>query len=139
MAVEIVRVTAENAGLMDRVAVDVFDADIHPQRLAAYLREPNHFLYVAVQDGAVVGQARAMVHRHPDTVTSLYIDNLGVTPALHRQGIASQLIEALFALGKAQGCEEAWVGTEVDNRPAQGIYEKFGAKGETFTLFAYDL
>jgi len=87
----------------------------------------------------VVGQAAAVVIRHPDTVTSLYIDNLGVTPALHRQGIASRLIAALFAVGKAEGCGEAWVGTEVDNRPAQGIYEKFGGKGETFTLYAYDL
>ena len=41
-------------------------------------------------------------------------------------------MEAAFRLGEAEGCGEAWVGTEMENRPAQGLYDKFGAKGETF-------
>jgi aminoglycoside 6'-N-acetyltransferase I len=139
IAIDIIRITSENAGLLKRVAADVFDAPIHPKRLKAYLAEPNHFLYVAVRDGEVVAQAAAVIHRHPDTATELYIDNMGVTPALHRQGIASRLMDELFAMGKRLGCEEAWVGTEHDNRPAQGLYEKFGAQGEPFAMYLYEL
>ena len=139
MTVEIVRLTAANAHLLERVAVDVFDAPVDPKRLAAYLAEPEHFLYVALKDGEVVAQAAAVIHRHPDKPTELYIDEMGVTPALLRQGIASRLMEELFALGKALGCEECWVGTEMDNRPAQGLYEKFGAKGEPFVMYVYEL
>ena len=39
MTVEIVRLTAANADLLERVAVDVFDAPVDPKRLAAYLAD----------------------------------------------------------------------------------------------------
>ena len=92
-----------------------------------------------LRDGEVVGQVAAVVHRYPDKPTELYIDEVGVTPALWRQGIARRMLDEMFALGKALGCEEAWVGTEPNNGPARGLYESRGARAEPFIMYAYKL
>ncbi|WP_318013572.1 GNAT family N-acetyltransferase [Mesorhizobium sp. CO1-1-4] len=46
------------------------------------------------------------MHRHPDKPTELYIDEVGVSPAFQRQGIARKMLDAMFALGREHGCEE---------------------------------
>jgi ribosomal protein S18 acetylase RimI-like enzyme len=139
MQVEIRRVRPGDAALFDRVAPDVFDEPIDAARLAAYLREPNHHMLVAVRDGEVVGQCAGVVYRHPDKPAELFIDEVGVTPALHRQGIARRMLDAMLALGKTLGCEEAWVGTEPDNGPARGLYESYGVEAEPFVMYLVKL
>ena len=64
-------------------------------------------MLVALRAGEVVAQVAAVIHRHPDKPTELYIDEVGVTPALQRQGIARAMLEQMLALGKALGCAEA--------------------------------
>lgn len=137
MDVDIVRIGADQVALLEHADDDVFDDAIDPGRLAAYLAETNHLMVVAVAGGEVIGQARGMVHRHPDQPTELYIDNLGTTPARLRQGVATRMLDELFAWGRELGCEEAWVGTEVDNVAACALYEARGARPETFVLYFY--
>ena len=139
MSVEIRRLTPGDAALLDRVAPDVFDEAVDSERLAAYLAEPGHFMFVAVQDGEVVAQAAAIMHRHPDKGTELYIDEVGVTPRLQRRGIARKLLDEMLALGRTLGCAEAWVGTEPDNLPARGLYESCGACAQPFVMYVYQL
>jgi hypothetical protein len=45
---------------------------------------------VALFDDMVVGQCAAVIHRHPDKVSELYIDEVGVAPAFQRQDIADR-------------------------------------------------
>lgn len=130
---------AGDAGLLARVAPDVFDAAIDPARAQAYLADASHHLIVAIVDGEVVGQCAAVVHRHVDLPTELYVDNLGVTPALQRRGIARQLLDAMYAWGAGVGCTETWVGTETDNAPARALYRSYGVEAETFALYLRDL
>ena len=142
MDCEIRTVTQADIGLFDRVADDVFDEPIDADRLAAYLAEPGHHMMVAIHDGALIAQVAAVVHRHPDKVTELYIDEVGVAPPFHRKGIARKMLEAMFDLGRSLGCQEAWVGTEPDNVPARRLYEttrKKGDPGETFIMYLYEL
>jgi ribosomal protein S18 acetylase RimI-like enzyme len=139
VAIEIMRVGPGEAELFDRVADGVFDEPVERARLAAYLAETGHHMIVAISDGEVVGQVAAVVHRHPDKPTELYIDEVGVAPAFHRRGIARRMLEAMFAWGKEVGCEEAWVGTEPDNAPARGLYESRGAAAEPFVMYVYEL
>ena len=124
-----------DTAILDRVAVDVFDEPVD----AAYLATPGHFMIVALAGDEVVGQCAAVIHRHPDKPTELYIDEMGVTPALWRQGIARRMLNEMFALGKSMGCEEAWVGTEYENVAAKGLYEGRGATGEPFVMYLYQL
>lgn len=139
MRLEIRQVRVGDESLFDRVAVDVFDAPIDRRRLAAYLTAPGHHMLVGLHGGEVVAQVAAVIHRHPDKPTELYIDEVGVTPALRRQGIARRMLDEMFALGEALGCEEAWVGTEPDNVPAQGLYESRGATANPFVMYVFEL
>jgi len=82
------------------------------RRVSTYLAEPNHHLLVAIADGVVVGQVAAGVHRHPDKVAELYIDEVGIGDDWLRQGIARQMMEKMFEFGRSVGCEESWVATE---------------------------
>lgn len=139
MPLEIKVLSSGDDALFDRIAPDVFDEPVDTARLAAYLSEPGHHMVVAICEGEIVGQVAAVVHRHPDKATELYIDEVGVTPALHRQGIARQMLETMLALGRSLGCEEAWVGTEPDNEPARGLYGSLGVTAEPFVMYVVKL
>jgi len=139
MDTQIVRIGPQDAGLLDRIAEDVFDHEIDPARLAAYLADPGHAMVLALSGGEVVGQARGMICRHPDKPSELYIDNLGVTPARRREGIATRLLDALVAWSRGLGCEVAWVATEPDNVEARALYQGRGAEAEACVVFAYEV
>jgi aminoglycoside 6'-N-acetyltransferase I len=139
MDFEIRRLGPGDSHLLDRVAAEVFDDPVRPERLAAYLAEPNHVLFVALAGGEVVAQVACVIHRHPDKPTELYIDEVGVTPTLQRRGIARRMLEVAFAWGRDNGCEEAWVGTEPDNEAAIGLYRAFGEAPVPIVMFEYEL
>ncbi len=122
MTISIHQVTSANASLLSHVDPDVFDHAIRPALLAAYLADPLHAMFVAVDDGLVVGQVRGSVHLQPDRASDLYIDNLGTAPSHQRRGIAAAMIGAMLDWGKAKGCTYAWVATETDNDGAKGFY-----------------
>lgn len=138
MAVEITRVGPEDVPRLDRVASEVFDDAIQRDRLLAFIKEPTHLLVVAVAEGEVVGQGAAVLHRHPDRATELYLDELAVTPAFRRQGIAQRLLSEMIEWGREQGCDRAWIATEDDNEPAKALYARF-APGEKVALYQWHL
>lgn len=116
------RIAAGDEGIFDSIAVDVFDEPIHPERMRAYLREPGHVMVLALDGTLVVGQCAAVIHKHPDKSTELYIDEVGTATSHLRQGIATAMMAEMFAWGRELGCEEAWLGTELDNDPANALY-----------------
>ncbi len=134
------RLIAGDAAVLDRVADGVFDEPISPARAAAYLAEPGNIMLVALVDGVVVAQCAAVIHRHPDKVTELYIDEVGVDDDYRNLRIATLMLEQMFAIGKAEGCEEAWVGTELDNIPARALYRaRNPSEEDAFVLYVYEL
>jgi aminoglycoside 6'-N-acetyltransferase I len=86
------------------------------------LKEQNNILLVAINEGVVIGQVLAVIHRHPDKPTESYIDDLGVSEKFRRRGIATRLLKQLYIIGVERGCEEVWVATEPDNEPAIKFY-----------------
>lgn len=138
--VEIVEINEANAGLLDRMGDDVFDEPIDPGRLERYLREPGHIMLLAVMDDEVVGMCTAMVHRHADKPTELYVDEIGVAERLRRLGIGRQLLRRMFETGRQRGCTEAWLGTELDNVAARALYDAAGpAESYSFAYYLFDL
>jgi len=138
MTFAIRHITPDATALLDRVDPDVFDHAIDPARLAAYAAAPLHALFVAVEDGLVVGHIRGCVHLQPDRGPDLYIDNLGTAPAHQRRGIASALMKAMLDWGKAQGCTFAWVATETDNAGAKGFYAAQGFTHGEAAMFSLE-
>lgn len=139
MTIEIIRLTAANADLLRNVAEDVFDTEVVTARLRAYLAEPVNLMIVAVDGDLVVGQAAAVIHKHPDKPDELFIDEVGVSPDWRRQGIARRMMQALFAHGRSMGCQASWLATEEDNLPARRLYESFGEDGVAIVMFDFDL
>jgi ribosomal protein S18 acetylase RimI-like enzyme len=137
-AIDYCQIRLENANLLDQVAVDVFDEPIVPERLASYLENPANLLIVAVTEGMVIGQAAAVLHHHPDKPIELYIDEVGVTPEYQRQGVATRLMEEIVTLGKALGCEEVWLGTEIDNMAARALYVRY-AQAQEIVMYSWEL
>jgi ribosomal protein S18 acetylase RimI-like enzyme len=138
MSARIRRAGPGDEALFARIAPGVFDEPVRPDRLAAYLADPGNLMLLAIDDERVVGQCAAVIHRHPDKPTEIYIDEVGVAPGFRRRGIAGRMMEAMLALARELGCEEAWVGTEAGNLPARQLYARF-ADAEPIALFQWEL
>ena len=137
MEVRIIRIDGTNAEVLENIASEVFDYEIDPEYLADFLEDHNHLMCVAVVNGQVVGQIRALLCRHPDKPRELYIDDLGVSPVHRRKGIATQLVSEARRFGRERNCREVWLGTEGDNEPAKSFYRSLDLTEEAFVLF-YD-
>ncbi len=136
--IELVRINPGNADLLDSVAAEVFDEPIVLERLAAYLANPANLLILAIVNDLVIGMAMGVVHKHPDKPNELYVDEVGVTPDRRRQGIARLLMDAMTKWGEELECEDAWLGTEIENVAARALYKHY-AKGEEIILFEWEL
>lgn len=135
MEIKIKIVGTEDAALLANVAEDVFDHDIAEDRLRNFLSQPNHILCIAIAESLVVGQARAAILHHPDKAPELFVDNVGVSPAFQRRGIASQLLNTLMQLGRTHDCTEIWVSAEPDNQPARALYNAHGLTHQNASIF----
>jgi len=139
MSVSIHLVTPHNAHLLANVESEIFDEEIQQDHLIAYLADARHAMFIAVEDGLVVGQVRGNVHLQPDRASDLYIDNLGTAPSHQRRGIASALMDSMLDWGKRQGCTYAWVATETDNYGAKGFYAARRFAHDTIAMFAMEM
>jgi len=118
------RLSTNDADFFACIAPDVFDEPVNPTRLVDYLSAPGNIMVVALEGDLVVGQCAGVIHRHPDKAIELYIDEVGTASTHRRQGIADAMLNELFAWGRELGCEEAWLGTELDNVAANALYRK---------------
>lgn len=139
MPIRICRLRPGDEELLDQVAPEVFDEPVQADRLRAYLAKPEHLMVLAVDGDLVVGQCAGVIHAHPDKVTELYVDEVGTATSHLRQGVATAMLAELFVWGRELGCEEAWLGTELDNTAASGLYRSFGGKAETMRYYEFDL
>jgi|SRR5882672_8437971 len=135
MDVTIARVRAANVGVLDNVDAECFDEPIDRQRAARCVASDDVVLVVALAEAMVVGQCLAMVHRHPDKETELYIDDLAVSPAFRRRGVGRRLVEACAHAGREAGADSMWVGTEPDNEDANAFYQALRLARRTAVLF----
>lgn len=126
--VEIRTLTAGDASVLDRVDPDVFDGPVDPRWASEFLGDPRHHLAVALDEGIVVGMASAVHYVHPDKAPELWINEVGVAATHQRRGIARQLLQALFARGRALGCVQAWVLADQSNAGALRLYASAGGR-----------
>ncbi len=130
---------ADEAEVLESVVPGVFDHAIDSAQAAALFADLGHHLAVALDGSPVVGMASA-VEYCPDKPPALWINEVGVSPDYQRRGLGKQLVSLLLEHGRALGCAEAWVGTELDNEAARRLYEvSGGGVGESFVMYAFPL
>jgi ribosomal protein S18 acetylase RimI-like enzyme len=128
MAIEIKLLGREGAGVLARIAPDVFDDLIDVGQANEFLADPRHHLAVAVDDGLVVGFVSAVHYVHPDKPRpELWINEVGVAATHRRRGLGTRLLRAVFAVARGLGCAEAWVLTDRANTAAMRLYASAGS------------
>lgn len=116
----------EDAAVLDRVALGVFDNAVDPRWAAEFLADSRHHLAVALDADLVVGMASGVHYVHPDKPPELWVNEVAVAPTHQGQGIGRQMLEALFERGRSLGCRGAWVATEPSNTKARRLYAAVG-------------
>lgn len=125
---------SDEADVLDNVAPDVFDHQIHPRWCAEFFADPRHHLVVALDGDLVVGMASGVHYVHPDKAPELWINEVAVAPTHHGQGIGRRLVTTLVQHGATLGCGEAWVLTSPANEPARRMYVAAGAVDDELTV-----
>ena len=103
--------------------ISPYDAD----SLSAYL-ERQDTVFVACHSnqegtGCLLGIASARFELKPYAGERwLYVDEVDVCADQRRNGAGAALMRKLIELAQIEGCEEVWLGTEVDNKPANALY-----------------
>ncbi|HET6822731.1 MAG TPA: GNAT family N-acetyltransferase, partial [Anaerolineales bacterium] len=122
--IEIKLLGRTDLSLLHNVAEDVFDDPIVESSAKEFLNDPRYRLVVALDDDLVVGFVSAVIYVHPDKpAPEMWINEIGVAPTHHRQGVGKALMQAILEEAKRSGCSEAWVLTERDNLPAMTMYK----------------
>ncbi|MCB1367211.1 MAG: GNAT family N-acetyltransferase [Rhodobacteraceae bacterium] len=124
-----------NAELL--IGCDVFDNDVDPAQLAAFLADPGHMLVFAAIGARIVGFASGNTMLHPDKPPAFFINEVGVAEDFQRRGIATTLCEMLLKAARDGGCKGIWLATETDNHAARALYQRLRAR-ETRDIVVYD-
>jgi aminoglycoside 6'-N-acetyltransferase I len=139
MAVEISLLRAGDEHVLDRVADGVFDGPVDNALRSDFLSDPRHHLSIGIEDGVVVGFASAVHYVHPDKPPQLWINEVAVSPAHQRRGIARAVVAALLSLGRELGCTEAWVLTDEENAAARALYRSAGGTETAHLMVSFPL
>jgi ribosomal protein S18 acetylase RimI-like enzyme len=126
MPIEIRILCSGDESVLLNVADQVFDNAIDPDLTKEFLADPRHHLAVAIDDGLVVAFASAVHYIHPDKPPQLWINEVAVAPTHRRRGLATAVLQALFEVGRAHRCTEAWVLTDRTNIAAMALYSSVG-------------
>ena len=136
---KIIPLDPARSSLLDHIAPGVFDEAIDPAHLAAFLADPRHLMFLAVDGDVVVGMASAVEYFHPDKPPQLWINEVGVAPTHRRRGIGRDLVLALIQAGRERGCVGAWLGTDADNEAGKACFGSVpgGKSPQPFLLFEW--
>jgi len=134
MTINVRLLGSDEADVLDNVAPDVFDHQIHPRWCAEFFADPRHHLVVALDGDLVVGMASGVHYVHPDKAPELWINEVAVAPTHHGQGIGRRLVTTLVQHGATLGCGEAWVLTSPANEPARRMYVAAGAVDDELSV-----
>ncbi|MDH3642103.1 MAG: GNAT family N-acetyltransferase [Gammaproteobacteria bacterium] len=98
------------------------------EALSAYL-ERQDTLFIACHDIAegdrvLMGIASSRLEIKPyDKERWIYVDEVDVCANQRQKGAGKAMMRKLIGIANDMGCEEVWLGTEVDNRAANALYE----------------
>jgi ribosomal protein S18 acetylase RimI-like enzyme len=143
MTIEIKVLHSGDEAVLRNVATGVFDNPIDPKLTAEFLADHRHHIAVAIDHGLVVGFASGVHYIHPDKLPELWINEVGFASAYRRRGLGKAVLKALFEVGRALNCTEAWVLTDRSNLAAMALYlsmrgtEGVGGAGASNPMIGY--
>jgi len=124
--------------LLCAVPEGLFDEPIMEDQARAFLDDPLHEIVLAFDGDLAVGMATGTVLLHPDKQPAMFVNEVGVRDSHLRCGIGTAVTTRLFEVARARDCDGIWLGTEVDNAAALGLYRKLGGDEQSFVGFGWD-
>ncbi len=120
------------------VVREVWKQEILPDVCRAHIEDDTCALWVATQDGEVVGFASALLTVAPDT-GRWEIDLLGVRRSNQRQGLGTRLIRHVSEAGQQHGVSLSRALVRVENLASQRVFERAGftTDGHVHRLFLW--
>ena len=108
--------------------------------LAKLLRSENFLVFVAEEDGAVVGGLTVDILRQYHRGRPWgYIRDLAVEETHQRRGIGRSLVEAVKAFGRTNGLDDIFVQADQVDDPILAFYRKTQPDGEAAVVHFYYL
>jgi GNAT superfamily N-acetyltransferase len=100
--------------------------------------EPVHAL-VALDGVAFVGLVHYLYHRSTTRSRDVcYLQDLFTAPRHRGRRIGRQLIEAVYAAARAEGCSRVYWQTHATNAAGRALYDKVALHGD-FIVYAHEL
>ena len=98
------------------------------ESLLAYLeRQDTIFVTchnVVTDQATLMGIASSRIEMKPyGKELWLYVDEVDVCSDQRQKGAGKAIMNHLIAFARETGCEELWLGTEVENAPANALYQ----------------
>lgn len=124
----------------ERVGPSAISPEMTATTFARFLdpAEPMHAL-VAEDGDRLVGLAHLIFHRNTTMQSMIcYLQDLFASPDQRGRGIGRALIEASYALAKAQGSARVYWQTQAGNATARLLYDRV-AKHYGFIVYRKDL
>lgn len=103
-------------------ASEISPEDYSFEHLISFLSNIESVFVVAYCNKQFAGMASAKLLNKPNGDIWLYIDEVDVCEDKQRQGVGKELITYLLKFAQESDCDEVWIGTEVDNIPANALY-----------------
>lgn len=123
----IIEMASEHVSSLAQIEKQCFSTPWSENALAEEIENPNARFFVALCGEQVAGYIGAH-----NIVGEVYITNVAVAPDYRRQGVATQLIERLVEISRAENAEFITLEVRENNTSAQALYEKqgFGVVGK---------
>ena len=127
MGLVIIEMASEHVSSLAQIEKQCFSTPWSENALAEEIENPNARFFVALCGEQVAGYIGAH-----NIVGEVYITNVAVAPDYRRQGVATQLIERLVEISRAEKAEFITLEVRENNTSAQALYEKqgFGVVGK---------
>ena len=108
--------------------------------LTAYLQRQDT-VFVACHDSEpsaiLLGIASCRLEIRPhDQELWLYVDEVDGCADQRQRGVGKRIMTMLIEFADQSGCEEVWLGTEVENAPANALYQ-FLAPDDVANVIGY--
>jgi len=103
-------------------ASEISQEDYSVEDLREYLLKTESVFVVAYSNEQFAGMASAKILNKPTGDIWLYIDEVDVCEDKQRQGVGRELMAYLLKFAEESDCDEVWIGTEIDNTPANALY-----------------
>jgi ribosomal protein S18 acetylase RimI-like enzyme len=107
------------------------DETFAPDVVSALMKAPNHYFWLAIEDGQPVGYLFATVRHQPDTpvkqaIDLISIEQISIKPDARSKGYGKQMMETVMDFARQQGISLLTLDVWSFNTRAHKFYEDLG-------------